>query len=101
MHFINSPYDWQHKMRRGKKGISTMIHGGKVLLPTGRELGGSSMMNWMIYMRPHPKDFDDWQEMGLEGWGFEHVEPFFKKMERFVGPNPDDTYGTEGREGIF
>lgn len=35
----------------------------------------------MMYMRGHPWDFDRWQAEGLEGWGWKHVLPYFKKSE--------------------
>ena len=49
----------------------------------GRGLGGSSAINGMIYVRGHPKDFDNWSDLGNPGWGFEDVLPYFKRMEHF------------------
>ena len=50
--------------------------------PRGRGLGGSSAINGMIYMRGHPLDYDEWRQMGLTGWGWEDVLPYFKRLER-------------------
>lgn len=41
------------------------------------------MSNWMIYVRGHPKDYDEWEQMGNQGWSYEDVLPYFKKSENF------------------
>jgi choline dehydrogenase-like flavoprotein len=51
------------------------------LLPRGRVLGGSSSLNSMIYMRGNRLDYDGWAAMGLPGWGYEDVLPYFKRSE--------------------
>ena len=60
-----------------------------------------SMLNWMIYFRGHSSDFDEWEELGNPGWGWDDVLPFFKSAERWDGPNSDGVYGTEGRFNIM
>lgn len=50
--------------------------------PRGRVLGGSSSVNGMMYSRGHPRDYDQWAQMGALGWSFEEVLPYFKKSER-------------------
>ena len=55
--------------------------------PQGRTLGGSTSINAMIYIRGHRLDFDAWQTMGNDGWGYNDVLPYFKRSEnneRFV-----------------
>ena len=60
-----------------------------------------SMLNWMIYFHGHSKDFDEWESLGNQGWGWRDVKPFFKKAEKWTGPNPNFTYGTEGRFNLM
>ena len=56
--------------------------GGRVLAyPRGRVVGGSSAINGMIYMRGQAADYDGWRQLGLEGWGWDDVLPFFKGHE--------------------
>ena len=50
----------------------------------------------MVYFRGHSKDFDEWEELGNPGWGWRDVLPFFKRAEKWAGPNSEDTYGTDG-----
>ena len=57
------------------------LNNRRVWLPRGKVLGGSSSINGMFYMRGHPLDYDTWRQMGCEGWGYDDVLPYFKKME--------------------
>ena len=50
-------------------------------LPRGRMLGGCSSHNEMIYIRGNRADYDEWAAMGLSGWGYEDVLPYFKRAE--------------------
>ena len=50
-------------------------------MPRGKVLGGSSSINAMIYARGHPLDYDQWRQMGLKGWGYDDVLPYFKRSE--------------------
>ena len=49
--------------------------------PRGRGLGGSSAINGMIYIRGNPQDYDEWRQMGLSGWAWDDVLPYFKRLE--------------------
>ena len=44
-------------------------------------LGGSSSLNAMIYIRGNRADYDEWAAMGLDGWGYDDVLPYFKRAE--------------------
>jgi choline dehydrogenase-like flavoprotein len=49
--------------------------------PRGRGLGGSSLINAMLYVRGHQSDYDEWAELGCQGWSWDDVLPWFKKAE--------------------
>ena len=50
-------------------------------LPRGKVLGGSGSINGMFAMRGHPADYDQWAQMGAQGWSFADVLPYFRKSE--------------------
>jgi choline dehydrogenase-like flavoprotein len=69
---------------------------GRVLnYPRGKVIGGSSSINAMIYMRGQAGDYDHWRQLGLSGWGWDDVLPYFKKHEdHFLGET--DKHGAGG-----
>jgi choline dehydrogenase-like flavoprotein/thiamine pyrophosphate-dependent acetolactate synthase large subunit-like protein len=64
--------------------------------PRGRALGGSTVLNSMVYIRGNRRDFDDWAARGNPGWSFEDVLPWFIKSEgnRRAGIGP--LHGIDG-----
>lgn len=70
--------------------------GGRPLYwPRGKVIGGSSSMNGMIYIRGHARDYDQWRQLGLTGWGFSDVLPYFKRAENNE-KGGDDFHGGDG-----
>jgi choline dehydrogenase len=53
----------------------------KMFCSRGKVLGGSSSINFMMYVRGNPSDYDHWQELGNLGWSYQDVLPYFKKSE--------------------
>jgi choline dehydrogenase len=53
----------------------------RVPAPRGKVLGGSNSVNGLMYMRGHPRDYDDWAALGLPGWDFAGVLPYFRRAE--------------------
>ena len=47
------------------------------------------MLNYMLYVRGNSRDYDEWRDLGLEGWGYRDVLPFFKMSEDFMGEVED------------
>ncbi|HEX5378538.1 MAG TPA: choline dehydrogenase [Phenylobacterium sp.] len=57
----------------------------KLWWPRGKGWGGSSSINGMVYIRGHARDYDQWRQMGLEGWSYRDVLPYFKRAESLEG----------------
>ncbi len=71
------------------------LNGRRGFQPRGRGLGGSSAINAMLYVRGHPDDYDEWADLGAEGWNWNAVLPYFKSSEGNVrGEN--DLHGEDG-----
>ena len=68
----------------------------RIYHPRGKVLGGSSSINGMIWIRGNPMDYKKWtNSKGLEGWGYAHCLPYFKRLERrLIGS--DDFHGDNG-----
>jgi choline dehydrogenase len=57
------------------------LNGRRIGVPRGKGLGGSSLINGMVYFRGHPRDYDDWSKSGATGWSYREVLPYFCKSE--------------------
>lgn len=58
------------------------LNGRRGFQPRGRGLGGSSAINAMLYVRGHPADYDEWADLGCDGWDWQNVLPWFCRSER-------------------
>src|SRR5215472_16290650 len=59
---LNPETDWMYTADPDKAGLG--LNGRRVPVPRGKMLGGSSSLNYMMYVRGHPGDFDSWAEGG-------------------------------------
>lgn len=74
--FMNDEINWSYFTEPVPSLADRKIH-----WPRGKLLGGTSAINGMVYLRGHPKDFDFWGSQGNNGWDWEGVLPYFKRME--------------------
>jgi choline dehydrogenase len=72
----DSPYDWGDRTQPQQ----TLL-GRRIFVPQGKGIGGSSSINYMIYMRGNRRDYDHWASLGNTGWSFDEVLPYFIKSE--------------------
>ncbi|WP_256751334.1 GMC family oxidoreductase [Mesorhizobium sp. Mes31] len=57
------------------------LGGRKGYQPRGKALGGSSAINAMLYTRGHRGDYDEWADLGCDGWSWDEVLPYFRRAE--------------------
>ncbi len=89
----NPRADWMFKTAN-----EAGLNGRSLHYPRGKVIGGSSSINAMIYMRGQAADYDHWRQLGLSGWGWDDVLPFFKRHEdHFLGASAHHAVGGEWR----
>jgi choline dehydrogenase len=71
------------------------LGGRSIAYPRGKVVGGCSAINAMIYMRGQGADYDGWRQLGLAGWGWEDVLPYFIRQEDHHG-GASALHGTGG-----
>ena len=69
------------------------LAGQRSYWPRGKVVGGSSSINAMVYCRGMPADFEAWRAAGNTGWGWDDVEPVFRRTERRVDARGHAAYG--------
>ena len=89
----NPRADWMFKTE-AEAGLN-----GRILnYPRGKVLGGCSAINAMIYMRGQREDYDNWRQMGLEGWSWDDVKPIFRQhLDHYLGAGEHHGAGGEWR----
>jgi len=82
----NNFYNWGYESEP-----EPFMHNRRIFQPRGKVLGGSSVINGMIFIRGNALDYEKWgNEKGLEKWSYSHCLPYFKRLEhRLIG---GDTY---------
>jgi choline dehydrogenase-like flavoprotein len=89
----NPRSDWMFKTE-----AEPGLNGRSLNYPRGKVIGGSSAINAMVYMRGQAGDYDHWRQLGLPGWSWNDVLPFFKKHEdSFLGAGDHHGVGGEWR----
>ncbi|KAJ2941162.1 hypothetical protein O0L34_g10396 [Tuta absoluta] len=88
---VGSEYDWKYRGYFEKGTGCAHVHClGAVA--RGKVLGGSSSINYEIYSRGVPADYDEWETVA-PGWSWKECLPYFKKFEGMTDPvmflNPD------------
>jgi choline dehydrogenase-like flavoprotein len=76
---LDPKVDWMYTADPGKAGLGLNNH--RVPVPRGKMLGGSSSINYMMYVRGHPGDYNSWSQGGATGWSYDEVLPYFRKSE--------------------
>ncbi|KDR15960.1 Glucose dehydrogenase [acceptor] [Zootermopsis nevadensis] len=93
--------DWQYQTEP-EEGMCQGFRDKRCYWPRGKVLGGSSVLNYMIYVRGMKGDYDAWSKAGNNGWSYEDVLPYFKKSQDMTSEtllrkdSNGDTYHARG-----
>ena len=85
----NKKYNWLFKTTPEEN-----TQGRVISVPRGKGLGGSSLINGMVYVRGQPDDYEAWAAASATGWGYADVEPYFRRLENY--PLGGETRGKSG-----
>ncbi|KAJ8985248.1 hypothetical protein NQ317_018278 [Molorchus minor] len=80
-----SALDWKYKSEPQGQACLAM-NNGRCNWPRGKVIGGSSVLNYMLYLRGNKKDYDNWEAQGNPGWGYQQALHYFKKSEDNKNP---------------
>ena len=78
--------DWAYQTEEQEASCYGLIN-RRSRWPRGKVLGGSSVLNYMLYVRGNARDYDMWAEAGATGWSWKDVFPYFLKSEDNRDPN--------------
>ena len=79
-HAVGSKYDWGYRIEP-QKFSNLGSNENSEPLPGGKVLGGTNMMNSLLYARGSKYDFNEWESNGCTSWSYNDVLPYFLKSE--------------------
>ncbi len=95
LYCINNPRtDWCYKTEP-----EPGLNGRSIIYARGKGLGGSTLINAMLYLRGQKRDYNEWADLtGDEGWSWPNIFPAFKEVEDYwKGTNANHNTGGEWR----
>ncbi|XP_052126732.1 glucose dehydrogenase [FAD, quinone]-like [Frankliniella occidentalis] len=79
-YLLSTDYNWGYRTEPQEGACLAMV-GGRCPWPRGKALGGTSVINYMLYTKGSAEDYDDWAAKGNYGWAYRDVLPYFLKSE--------------------
>ncbi|KAJ8687282.1 hypothetical protein QAD02_023076 [Eretmocerus hayati] len=96
-------YNWGYRTEPGtpnpkthQKGYCMSMVDDRCNWPRGKAVGGTSVINFMIYTRGAPSDYDGWEALGNPGWSYRDILPYFLKSENSRLKYQDKRYHSFG-----
>ena len=87
----NSPIDWSYRSIPQSR-----LNNRSIEFAAGKIVGGTSMINGLMYIRTAVPEIDGWEQLGAKGWNWDTLWPFYKSVERFVDPTPEQAKAGAG-----
>ena len=88
--YRNPKYNWSYRSEP-----EPFIEGRRLEHSRGKLVGGSAAINAMAYVRGNRADYERLSQLGLKGWSYAEVLPYFKRSECFAG-DASSYRGTDG-----
>ncbi|XP_017061586.1 glucose dehydrogenase [FAD, quinone] [Drosophila ficusphila] len=88
--------NWKYQTEPSKSYCLAM-NNNRCNWPRGKVMGGSSVLNYMMYTRGNRRDYDRWSQLGNPGWSFDELLPYFQKFEGSAIPDAEENL--VGRRG--
>ena len=86
--FNNKEYDWQYMTTPQRGNMEKKEHH----VVRGKMLGGSSGLNYMMYVRGSDQDYDDWATIsGDDGWSSKNMKQYMRKHQTLDPIDPKVT----------
>lgn len=82
----NPDYDWIYTTAP-QPSVNDRVIGH----PRGKQLGGSSAINYLAFTHASQQNINDWGSLGNEGWSWEEIAPYYQKSENFTAPTSSVT----------
>lgn len=79
-----SPIDWSYRSIPQSR-----LNNRSIEFAAGKIVGGTSMINGLMYIRTAVPEIDCWERLGAKGWNWDNLWPYYKGIERFVDPTPE------------
>ncbi len=94
IHLLGTEVDWAYFSE-----LEPYLNNRKIFCPRGKVLGGSSSINFLMYIRGNPHDYNHWQELGNPGWSYQDLLPYFKKSEH-SSRGASEYHGVDGELSV-
>lgn len=79
-YIIPTDYNWGYKTEPSSEFCLAMNE-QRCNWHRGKGMGGTSIINYMVYSRGSRADYDNWELLGNKGWSYNDVLPYFLKSE--------------------
>lgn len=87
-----TPMDWSY-LTEPQESACFGLRDRRSRWPRGKVLGGSSVLNVMLYVRGNKNDYNQWAANGADGWSWEQIFTYFLKSE----DNQDHQFVANGK----